>query len=350
MFAQAAYARTKQTARKSVAKPSKRKASKRPTRPSKRKKKGSGLAKLNAKRKREAKERKVRKKKSKIDAATDNPNPTEVANKVHDDYDTPPTQNNSAFEKCTRRLRQLDLDTLGFEPSSKSNGCSLLVHSPCKIDGSNGRVYVLGSDRLRARVAELDPDNTSNYAPKTSFKNIGLSPPKNSRRRLEVADDHDQCVMLYDVTNSSPVLAAAATQSKPKPKAHGVYVPVLDPYMLGSTDYSEILAFIENLACGYRREDGQVCSGRVHDIRTPCSGTGGALNFKVFCDTCGKEHVCGPDLTPKRNSKGKFTKTPKTMYCNVGERRLYSVSVMHTHVYVLYHYVTNIARNKSRYI
>ena len=299
-----------------------------------RRKKWSGLAKINIKRKKKANQYKD----NIIAADTPTDNPTEIANNMRNDYETPPnnsTPNKSVFDKCKRRLRDLDLDALGFEPALKSNGYNLFVHSPCKIDGSNGRVYVLGSDRLRARVAEIDPDNTSNYARKTSFKSIGLSPPKKARRRLnmsmcldeEVADD--QCVMLYDVTNASSVHTADTTQIKPKAKAHGVYVPVLDPYMLGSTDYSEALAFIEHVVCGYHDEDGKVCCGRLHDIRIPCSGTGGALCFKAFCTTCGREHVWGPDLTPKRNNKGKFTKAPKTTYCNVGERRLYSVSELH---------------------
>ena len=307
-----------------------------------RRKKWSALAKINAKRKRESMERKAKikeRQKEKILA--------EVCNKEHVDYETPPNnavQCKAAFDECNRRLRKCNLDALGFEPSFKSNQVTLLVHSPAKIDGSDGRTYVLGSDRLRARVEELDPHKkTTKYASVVPFRKIGLTPPKHARRRLDLEIvrvdvdvdtdttrrvDTDTGVLL---SNSVP---APVVQPKPKAKAHGVYVPVLDPYMLGSTDYSEVLTFIEHVVCGYRREDGTICCGHLHDIRIPCSGSGGALNFKVFCDTCGKEHVWGPDLTPQRNDKGRFTKQPQTTYCNVGERRLYSVSVIHRCVYV----------------
>ena len=152
------------------------------------------------------------------------------ATNVRNDYETPPnnsTLNKSAFDKYNRCLREYDLDTIGFEVSSKINELNLFVHSPCKIDGSNGRAYVLGSDRLRARVAELDPNKMSNYTSISPFKKIGLTPPKSCRRCLHLDSptelSEDQCVMLYDTANSCPV-NATAVQSKPKTKVHGVYV------------------------------------------------------------------------------------------------------------------------------
>ena len=77
-----------------------------------------------------------------------------------------------------------------------------------------------------------------------------MTPPKHSTRR-ELAPELEK-VLLYDVAASSTeiaVLSAETTKPTPKPHTHGVYVPMMDPYMLGSTDYSEALEFIDHIVC-----------------------------------------------------------------------------------------------------
>ena len=77
----------------------------------------------------------------------------------HAAFHTPPpaqVKKTPAFYKCARRLREMNLDDLGFEVNDKTTDTSFLVNSPCKRDGSVGRTYHLGSDQLRLRAAELD--------------------------------------------------------------------------------------------------------------------------------------------------------------------------------------------------
>ena len=116
-------------------------------------------------------------------------------------------------------------------------------------------------------------------------------------------------------------------KSRPKPRSRGVYVSVLDPYMIGSTDYAETMEIVDQvcIVCGKEQVDDRVCGGRLDGIRMSNSGTGGALRFKVLCTRCGEECKWGADLRPTRDAKGRFTKKISGTYCSIGERILYSV-------------------------
>ena len=260
--------------------------------------------------------------------ATATSGPADIQIATSNDLTTPSPVSVSYEQQCRRKLREKNLDSLGFEASAKSNKKTLYVHSPAKIDGSDGRVYVLGSDRLRRRVQQLS--KSDEYGIVSPFRKIGLTPPKNpTRRTLELYDTAEelQQVLLYDAADASSKSSFAIIEKPPKPKSRTVYVPMLDPYMLGSTDYSEALEFLQHIVCGREDERGRVCGGRLTDLRIPCGGTGGAFCFKVFCNSCGEEHRWGADFTPKRNKFGRFETTPST-YCNIGDRRLYSVSMI----------------------
>ena len=46
-----------------------------------------------------------------------------------------------------------------------------------------------------------------------------------------------------DVNTTTP------DESHPKLRSHGVYVSVLDPYMMGSTDYAEAMEVVDQVVC-----------------------------------------------------------------------------------------------------
>ena len=135
------------------------------------------------------------------------------------------------------------------------------------------------TDCVALRVAELDKGHIVKCSPVKSFRNIGLTPPKSSTRRaLEPA--------LQEAKSGDVTAPSESASSIDTPR--GIYEPMLDPYMLGSTDYAEALEFIQHVVCGSQQEDGSVCGGALQDLRVPRRGTGGALNFKVFCNSCSK--------------------------------------------------------------
>ena len=107
------------------------------------------------------------------------------------------------------------------------------------------------------------------------------------------------CVLTVNASSET-------SKPKPKPKSRGVYVPVVDHYMLGSTDAADAMSFMEHVACAYPTADGTICGGRLHDIRMPNAGTGGEFCFKIFCRKCGKEHTWGRSMAPERGKNGRF--------------------------------------------
>ena len=248
-----------------------------------------------------------------------------------DKFCTPPvptnekTKSRNSYDECKRRLRMDNLDDIGFEASAKTTDKKFWVTSPEKFDGSSGRMYCLGSDRFKNRVQELDKNNIVKCEKVTAFKGIGYTPPKHFHR----SDRDDQSVNpSTDVVADNTSTDVSAVAPAPKPKSRGVYVPVVDPFMMGSTDYSEAMKFVESVVCGNKLDDGTACAGRLHDLRIPNSGTGGALCFKCFCTSCGKEFQWGPDITPPRGPDGKFLPptSNSSRFCSAGDRLLYSVS------------------------
>ena len=233
---------------------------------------------------------------TKLDAFDETLRPRHVTGHDHADFHTPsPAQvkKTPAYYKCAQRLREMNLDDLGFEVHEKTTSKSFLVHSPCKQDGSAGRTYVLGSDRLRRRVTELDKDHgVAKCTPVAPYRGIGLSPPKKrSRRALEPALQEVQLYNVVDSTEASSSFtqvynavtsaqaASSLTQiynavaptevSSSVKQSRGAYVPMLDPYMLGSTDYAEAMEFLQHVVCGKRQADGSVCGGVLQDLHIP---------------------------------------------------------------------------------
>ena len=217
-----------------------------------------------------------------------------------------------------------NLDDLGFEPSPRTHKKMFYVTSPEKFDGSSGRTYILGEDKLKRRVQELDKNNISKYAKVPQFRNIGLTPPKSACRRPKTSPSTNNA----DTVESTelPVADAANTSTDdPKPRSRGVYVPVVDPYMMGSTDYAEAIKFLAQVVCGQKMEDGSICGSTLHDLRVPNRGSGGELCFKCCCSKCGKEFRWGKDVTPPRGKDGKFVSERKGRFCSPGDRLMYSV-------------------------
>lgn len=173
-----------------------------------------------------------------------------------------PSPADVAMRKCVVRLRNENLDALGFIPSTKSRahsrGYCLYAHSPSK-DGRQGRVYMLGSDRLKLRVAQIDQNQVSKCGLVSPFRKIGYTPPKSlSRRNKSVRRKLENQLKAKPATDTSA--PTPSVTKDPQPHSRGVYVPMIDPYMIGSTDLAEVTEFVEQVVCGKKLSDGSVCA------------------------------------------------------------------------------------------
>ena len=250
-----------------------------------------------------------------------------------------PSPADVVMRKCVVRLRNENLDALGFIPSTKSRvhsrGHLLFAHSPTK-NGRQGRLYILGSDRLKLRVDQLDQNKVSKCGLVSPFRKIGYTPPKSLSRQNNPVRRKLENEMEKMTTTDTSAPAPTSVTKDPKPHSRGVYVPMIDPYMIGSTDLAEVMEFVEQIVCGKKLSDGSVCAGHLHDLRIPKGGTGGALRFKLFCNKCGKEYRWGESLTPTRGKDGRFTKRNEKEFCSMGERLMYSVCMLDSDIYHTY--------------
>ena len=165
-----------------------------------------------------------------------------------DNVDTPAPVNVTK-RKCVVRLRNENLDALGFTtPNTKSRAQSrghlLFTHSPPKNDRP-GRVYQLESDRLKSRVEQIDQNRVGKYGVVSSFRKIAYTPPKSLSRQIKSVRREIESEL--EATEPATTTPAPSVVKDPRPRSRGVYVSMIDPYMIGSTDLVEAMEFIQQV-------------------------------------------------------------------------------------------------------